>query len=183
MTKANYNYICIKTKTEKLINTQIIQALDITVKSHIMTKIEIVDCCNFEHKISLMIKEARMELSSDVYFAVGKYEGISSKQAKKIQDFRNSCPGPIMVKDYYCDDNGAQYIEGRDFEWTSYDVYEAAGFIFVHYSTRVQGDHDILARIEKANYKGLESFREDFGRWRAIGQRNFEVIWRGSKIY
>ena len=148
-----------------------------------MKKIEVIDCCNTEHKITMVISDDRMDFVDDVYCALEKNEGLSNKQIKKLQDFRKSCPGPIMVEGYYFSDNDAIYLGGRDFDWTSYHVYEAQGFIFVHYTTRVQGDRDLVVKVAKDQYKGLKATREDIHRWKAIGQGSFEVVWSGHKVY
>ena len=125
-----------------------------------------------------------MDFVDDVYCAIEIGEELSNKQLKKLQDFRKSCPGPIMVKGYYFSDNDAEYLGGRDFDWTSYHVYEAEGFVFVHYTTRVQGDRDLVVKVAKDEYKGLDAIIEDINIWGVLGQRGtFEVVWRGHKIY
>ena len=88
-----------------------------------------------------------------------------------------------MVEGYYFSDNDAEYLGGRDFDWTSYDFYEADGFVFAHYQTRVQGDRDFVVKLAKDKYKGLEATREDIHTWQAIGQGSFEVVWSGHKVY
>lgn len=148
-----------------------------------MKKIEIIDCCNTEHKITMMIREGYLDFVDDVYCALEKHKGLSSKQIKKLEDFRKSCPGPIIVEGYYFSDNDTNYLGGRDFDWTSYDVYEAQGFVFVHYKTSIQGDRDLVVKVAKDEYKGLDAIREDIHTWRSIGQRSFKVVWRGHKIY
>ena len=124
-----------------------------------------------------------MDFVDDVYCAIEIGEELSSKQLKKLQDSRKSCPGPIMVEGYYFSDNDAIYLGGRDFDWTSYDFYEADGFVFAHYQTRVQGDRDFVFKLPKDKYKCMKAFREDIHTWRATGQRSFEVVWHGHKIY
>ena len=148
-----------------------------------MKKIEVIDCCNTEHKITMVISDDRMDFVDDVYCALEKNEGLSNKQIKKLQDFRKSCPGPIMVEGYYFSDNDAEYLGGREFDWTSFDFYEAEGFVFAHYKTRVQGDRDFVVKLPKDQYKGLKATREDIHTWKAIGQGSFEVVWSGHKIY
>ena len=53
-----------------------------------MKKIEVIDCCNTEHKITMVISDDRMDFVDDVYCALEKNEGLSNKQIKKLQDFR-----------------------------------------------------------------------------------------------
>ena len=148
-----------------------------------MKKIDIIDCLNSEHKITMMINEDHIDFVDDVYSSIEKHVGLSGKQLKKLQDFRESCPGPIMVKYYYFSPNNSDYLGGRDFDWTSYDFYEAEGFVFAHYKTRVQGDRDFVVKLAKDKYKGMKATREDIHIWQAIGQGSFEVVWRGHKIY
>lgn len=124
-----------------------------------------------------------MSFSDDVYHAIEKQEGLSNKQMKKLQDFRKSCPGPIMVKGCYFSDNNADYLGGRDFDWNSYDVYEAQGLVFVHYNTSIQGDRDSVVKIAKEEYKGVYATIEDIHIWGSMGLRSFEVVWWGHKIY
>lgn len=124
-----------------------------------------------------------MDFVDDVYCAIEKHDGLSSNQIKKLEDFRKSCPGPIMVEDYYFSDNGADYLGGLEYDWTSFDAYEADGFVFVHYKTRIQGDRDFVVKIAKDEYKGLKRTCEDFHIWRAIGQGSLAEMWRGHKIY
>ena len=66
-----------------------------------MKKIEIVDCCNRNHKIRMMISDSRMDFRDDVYISLEEQKGLSVKQIKKLNEFRNSCNGPIMVGGYY----------------------------------------------------------------------------------
>ena len=148
-----------------------------------MKKIEIIDCCNTEHKITMMISDDRMDFVDDVYCALERHDGLSSKQIKKLEDFRKSCPGPIMVEGYYFSNNNSDYIDGRYFDWNSYDVYQANGFVFVHYKTSIQGDRDLVLKVVKDGYKGLGTIRDDINTWKSIGQCSPEVIWHGHKIY
>ena len=148
-----------------------------------MKKIDIIDCLNSEHKITMMINEDNIDFVDDVYLSIEKHVSLSGKQLKKLQDFRESCPGPIMVKGYYFSPNNSDYIGGREFNWTSYDVYESNGFVFVHYITRIQGDRDFVVKISKDDYKGLNAIINDIHTWGAIGQSSFNIIWRGHKIY
>ena len=124
-----------------------------------------------------------MDFCDDVYCAIEKLEGLSNKQMKKLQDFRKSCTGPIMVEGCYFSDNDADYLGGRDFDWNSYNVYEAQGFVFVHYKTSIQGDRDSVCKLAKEEYKGLDATIEDIRIFGSIGQRSFEVVWSGHKIY
>ena len=148
-----------------------------------MKKIEIIDCCNRNHKISMMISDFRMDFADDVYCALEIQEGLSDKQIKKLNDFRKSCHGPIVVDGWYFSDNDAEYLGSKNFDWTCYNFYKADGFVFVHYSTRVQGERDFLFKYALENYNGKGNAIEDFNLWRSIGQRSFEVVWHGSKIY
>lgn len=148
-----------------------------------MRKIEIIDCCNTMHKIAMMISDDRMDFADDVYFALVKNDGLSSKQIKKLEDFRKSCTGPIMVNRYYFGDNNADHIRGCYFNWCSYDVYSAQSFIFVRYITCIEGDRDFVVRVAKDEYKGLDAIIDDIHTWRAIGSKSFDVVWMGNKIY
>ena len=89
-----------------------------------MKKIEIIDCCNRNHKISMMISDFRLDFADDVYCALEIQEGLSDKQIKKLNDFRKSCPGPIMVDGLYFSDNDAEYLGSKDFYWTCYNFYK-----------------------------------------------------------
>ena len=118
-----------------------------------------------------------MDFSDDVYFAIGKYEGLSKKQVAKIQKFKNECEGPIMVAGAYFDQNNADYKYSREYSWTEYNVYEAQGYIFVEYGTRIQGDRDFVVRLDKDKYTRLDQVIED------IQDDKYNCIWRGHKIY
>lgn len=148
-----------------------------------MTKIDIIDCCNQEHTISLVINDNRMDFVDDVYFAIEKYEGLSPRQVKKLEDFRLSCNGPIMVKNYFFNSNNAEYICSKSSNWVSIDLYEADGFVFAHYLTSVQGDRDFVMRLSKDEYKGLQDIIDNIHWWRVTGDCPYKVIWIGHKIY
>ena len=148
-----------------------------------MKKIEIVDCCNRNHKIRMMISDSRMDFRDDVYISLEEQKGLSVKQIKKLNEFRNSCNGPIMVGSYYFSENDSECLGSLFYRWTSYHFYKADGFVFVHYVTSVEGDRDFVFKYALENYKGMENARDDFNRWRAIGQRSFDIVWYGSKIY
>lgn len=148
-----------------------------------MKKIEIVDCCNINHKISMMISDSRMDFSDDVYISLEKQKGLSDKQIQKLNNFRKSCPGPIMVDGLYFSDNDSEYLGSKNFAWTCFNFYKANGFVFVYYYTMVEGDREFVFKYALENYKGMESAREDFHRWRTIGQSSFDIVWYGPKIY
>ena len=95
-----------------------------------MKKIEIVDCCNRYHKISMMISDSRMDFSDDVYMSLENQKGLSDKQIKKLNNFRKSCLGPIMVDGLYFSDNDSEYLGSKNFAWTCYYFYKANGFVF-----------------------------------------------------
>ena len=99
----------------------------------------------------MMISENCMDFRDDVYHAISKHTGLSKKQIAKLEDFRESCKGPFMVPGYQFCDNGANYIASREFDWCDYDVYEAEGYVFIQYNTRVQGDSDCVVKMAKDN--------------------------------
>ena len=124
-----------------------------------------------------------MDFVDDVYFTIEKYEGLSPRQVKKLEDFRLSCNGPIMVKNYFFNSNNAEYICSKSSNWVSIDLYEADGFVFAHYLTSVQGDRDFVMRLSKDEYKGLEDIIDNIHRWRVTGDCPYKIIWIGHKIY
>lgn len=151
-----------------------------------MRKIEIIDCCNIEHKIAMMISDNKMDFVDDVYCAIQKNEGLSPNQVKKLQDFRESCNGPIMVHGYYFGDNGSNYIASREFDWTCYDVYESDGNVFIEYSTRVQGDRSCVYNMSKDNYKDIDAALEEIhrmGAWGEFDNKIMSLIWVGRCVY
>lgn len=147
-----------------------------------MKKIDIIDCCNLEHKISLLINDDRMDFVDDVYFAIESEEGLSLSQVQKLEDFRLSCNGPIMVKDYFFNYNNARYMCDKSSNWVSINLYEADGFVFAHYRTTVQGDRDFVMRLSKDEYKGLDDVVDFIHWWKATGDCPYKVIWIGHKI-
>lgn len=151
-----------------------------------MRKIEIIDCCNIEHKISMIISDNKMNFFDDVYCAIKKNEGLSQNQVKKLQSFRESCNGPIMVHGYYFGDNGSNYIASREFDWTCFYVYEADGNVFIEYSTRVHGDRPCVYKMSKDNYKDIDATLDEIHRMESLGEYNNKImsrIWVGSRIY
>lgn len=142
-----------------------------------MKKIEIIDCCNENHKITMMISENCMDFRDDVYHAISKHTGLSETQIAKLEDFRESCKGPFMVPGYQFCDNGADYIASREFDWCDYDVYEAEGYVFIQYNTRVQGDRDCVVKMAKDKYRGLNQAIED------MHEDPEGYYWIGRKVY
>lgn len=118
-----------------------------------------------------------MDFCDDVYHAIGKYDGLSQKQIAKIQKFKNECEGPIMVAGAYFDKNNADHKSSREYSWTEYNVYETQDYIFVEYSTRIQGDSDFVVRLDKDKYTKLDIVIEE------IQDGKYNCIWRGHKIY
>ena len=126
-----------------------------------MKKIDIIDCCNENHKITMMISDNCMDFSDDVYNAIFLHKGLSSRQLVKLEDFRKSCKGPYMVQGYHFFDNGANYVASRVFDWCGYYVFVVDGNVFIEYETRVQGDRPFVVKMAKDNYQGLNKAIED----------------------
>lgn len=151
-----------------------------------MRKIEIIDCCNIEHKIAMMISDDKMCFSDNVYCAIKKNEGLSPNQVTKLQDFRKSCNGPIMVHGYYFGDNGSNYISSREFDRVCFDVYEADGNVFIEYNTRVQGDSPRVYKMSKDNYKNIDGVLDEIHRMESCGESSNKImsrIWVGRCVY
>lgn len=139
-----------------------------------MRRIEIIDCENANHKIAMMISDDRMDFADDVYLAISRREGLSPRQAQKLESFKASCSGPIMVNGYYFDDNESNYIAYREFDWTRYDIYATDCNVFIEYSTRIHGDRGCVYKMSKDKYKGLDSALDEID--------TMKPFWVGSRI-
>lgn len=151
-----------------------------------MTRIEIIDCENANHKIAMMINDDRMDFADDVYLAISKHDGLSSRQIKKLESFRESCNGPIMVRGYYFGDNGSNYIASREFDWIRYDVYETDSNVFIEYSTRIHGDRPCVYNMSKDNYKDIDAALNEIHRLESFGETSNKImsrIWVGRCVY
>lgn len=151
-----------------------------------MTRIEIIDCENVNHKIVMMISDERMDFVDDVYCAIKKHDGLSPRQIQKLESFKESCNGPIMVNGYYFGDNGSNYIASREFDWTCFDVYEADSNVFIKYDTRVQGDRPCVYKMSKDNYKDIDTALNEIHRLESFGETSNKImsrIWMGRRVY
>lgn len=142
-----------------------------------MTKIEIIDCCNENHKIAMMISEKCMDFQDDVYNAIYLHRDLSPRQIAKLENFRKSCKGPFMVPRYEFCENGADFIASREFQWTNYYVYEAEGYVFIIYNTCIQGDRPCVVKIAKDKYRGINQAIENMHEYPE------DYYWVGQKIY
>lgn len=146
-----------------------------------MRKIDIIDCENFEHKISLIIKEYRLEFVDSIYYALSG-RTLSKGQAKKLQDFEMSCNGPIMVPNYYYYYNSMDIIAEKDLIF----AYRTEKYIHVEWGTNIQGDRPCAYRIPVHDYKGFEDLLEKIHMMCFYGddkRGTLERIWTGTKVY
>ena len=146
-----------------------------------MKKIEIIDCENFEHKISLIIAENCVDFADDVYHALSD-KTLPKGQAKKLHDFRVSCSGPIMVPNYHYDSNLADIIEAKGLIY----VYGTGKYIHIEIGTNIQGRNPQAYRTPISDYKGLIEILDDIHRMSFYGGDKLDTlerIWVGRKVY
>lgn len=151
-----------------------------------MTKIEIIDCEDFNHKINMMIDDSQADLIDAIYFSIEKNIGISKSQIKKLDLFKKSCKGPIMVHDYSYIDNGAKEIYSRDFDFSSIHVYLGEFYIHIYERVKISGKYDIAYRIPKDKYIDIEQIRENISIMKFQGLKEYDslsYIWHGQKVY
>ena len=146
-----------------------------------MRKIDIIDCENFEHKISLRINEDCIDFVDDVYHALSG-KTLSKGQAKKLHDFRESCNGPIMVPHYQYDYNSTDIIAEKGLIY----AYKTEKYIHLEWQTNIQGHRPDAYRIAVNDYKGLEDLLEKIHMMCFYGDDklgSLERIWTGRKVY
>lgn len=146
-----------------------------------MRKIDIIDCENFEHKISLMIKEDCMDFADDVYHALSG-KTLSKAQVKKLQGFRELCNGPIMVPHYHYDNNSTDIIVENGLIY----AYKTEKYIHLEWDTNIQDHRPAAYRIPVHDYKGFEDLLEKIQMMCFYGDSKFgtlEQIWTGRKVY
>lgn len=134
------------------------------------TKITIVDCANFNNKITMIINDDKLTTQDSIYSAVELHEGLSQRQIDKIEKFKRSCEGMYMVYGYLCKSLW-QPDESKEWDFNGYDVYYTKDWVQVYHWTRVQGHRPNAYRVKREDYKGYESLRDS------------NEIWRGQRIY
>ena len=134
------------------------------------TKITIVDCANFDNKITMIINDDKLTTQDSVYSAVELHKGLSQRQIDKIEKFKRSCEGMYMVYGYLCKSLW-QPDESKEWDFNGCDIYYTKDWVQVYHWTRVQGHRPNAYRVKREDYKGYESLQDS------------DEIWRGQKIY
>ena len=149
-------------------------------------KITLVDCENFDNKITLFINDEHMTMSKDIAAAVERYEGLSKGQIAKINKFADSCPGPYMVNGHYYNDNYCKEIYYKHSTFGRTLVYRGGKYIHIFDCTYVQGHRDMAYRIPVEEYKGIENVKDLIERMNFNGEDkagSLESIYYGEKLF
>ena len=149
-------------------------------------KITLVDCENFDNKITLFINDEHMTMSEDIAAAVERYEGLSKGQMAKIDKFAKSCLGPYMVNGHYYNDNYCKEIYYKHSTFGRTLVYRGGKYIHIFDRTYVQGHRDMAYRIPVDDYEGIDNVRDLIARMRFNGEDkagSLERIYHGEKVF
>ena len=149
-------------------------------------KITLVDCENFDNKITLFINDEHMTMSEDIAAAVERYEGLSKGQIAKINKFADSCPGPYMVNGHYYNDNFCKEIYYKHSTFGRTLVYRGGKYIHIFDCTNVQGHRNTAYRIPVDDYEGIDNVRDLIARVRFNGEDkagSLERIYHGEKVF
>ena len=149
-------------------------------------KITLVDCENFDNKITLFINDEHMTMSEDIAAAVERYEGLSKGQMAKIDKFAKSCLGPYMVNGHYYNDNYCEEIYYKQFTFGHIQVYRGGKYIHIFDCTNVQGHRNTAYRIPVDDYEGIDNVRDLIARMRFNGEdkaETLEHIYTGEKVF
>ena len=149
-------------------------------------KITLVDCENFDNKITLFINDEHMTMSEDIAAAVERYEGLSKGQIAKIDKFVDSCPGPYMVNGHYYNDNFCKEIYYKHSTFGRTLVYRGGKYIHIFDCTNVQGHRNTAYRIPVDDYEGIDNVRDLIARVRFNGEDkagSLERIYHGEKVF
>ena len=149
-------------------------------------KITLVDCENFDNKITLFINDEHMTMSEDIAAAVERYEGLSKGQMAKIDKFAKSCLGPYMVNGHYYNDNYCEEIYYKQFTFGHIQVYRGGKYIHIFDVTYVQGHRDMAYRIPVEEYKDIENVKDLIERMKFNGEDkagSLERIYHGEKLF
>ena len=149
-------------------------------------KITLVDCENFDNKITLFINDEHMTMSEDIAAAVERYEGLSKGQIAKINKFADSCPGPYMVNGHYYNDNFCKEIYYKHSTFGRTLVYRGGKYIHIFDCTNVQGHRNTAYRIPVEEYKDIENVKDLIERMNFNGEDKagfLERIYHGEKVF
>ena len=149
-------------------------------------KITLVDCENFDNKITLFINDEHMTMSEDIAAAIERYEGLSKGQMAKIDKFAKSCLGPYMVNGHYYNDNYCEEIYYKHSTFGRTLVYRGGKYIHIFDCTYVQGHRDMAYRIPVEEYKGIENVKDLIERMNFNGEDkagSLERIYHGEKVF
>ena len=149
-------------------------------------KITLVDCENFDNKITLFINDEHMTMSEDIAAAVERYEGLSKGQIAKINKFADSCHGPYMVNGHYYNDNFCKEIYYKHSTFGRTLVYRGGKYIHIFDCTNVQGHRNTAYRIPVEEYKDIENVKDLIERMNFNGEDkagSLERIYHGEKVF
>ena len=149
-------------------------------------KITLVDCENFDNKITLFINNEYMTMADDIFTAIEHHKGMSKSQVAKINKFADSCPGPYMVNGHYYNDNYCKEIYYKHSTFGRTLVYRGGKYMHIFDVTYVQGHRDMAYRIPVEEYKGIENIKDLIERMNFNGEDkagSLERIYHGEKVW
>ena len=149
-------------------------------------KITLVDCENFDNKITLFINDEHMTMSEDIFTAIEHHKGMSKSQIAKIDKFAKSCLGPYMVNGHYYNDNYCEEIYYKQFTFGHIQVYRGGKYMHIFDCTNVQGRRNTAYRIPVEEYKGIENVKDLIERMNFNGEDkagSLERIYHGEKVF
>lgn len=148
-------------------------------------KITLVDCENYDNKITLLVNDEHMDMSDDIYAAVEKFDGMSKSQVAKVKKFAESCPGPFMVDGHYYNNNNCEEIDYKQFTYGHVQVCKGVKYMHIYNATRVQGHRNKAYRIPVGVYKGIDDIRDLIERMEFNGEHeagSLEHIYSGENV-